>query len=260
VNLAALNPTLIESELFGHRKGSFTGAITDREGWLEVCPPQGTVFLDEIGEVDISIQIKLLRVLQSRVFSRLGETASRQFQGKIIAATNRDLAEEMHAGRFRHDFYYRLCSDVVVVPSLRERIADTPLELEHLVINLAQRAIGQEGEALASEVLQWIDARLGREYPWPGNIRELEQCLRNILVRRSYSPATPTAERVGPHDELISNMLAGEFTADELLRRYCLLVFEATGSYEATAKKLKLDWRTVRARVEEGRSNSGSAT
>ncbi len=100
VNLAALSPTLIESELFGHKRGSFTGAVADREGWLEACPTLGTVFLDEIGEIDVSIQIKLLRVLQSRVFNRLGETTDREFRGKIIAATNRNLAEEMQSGAF----------------------------------------------------------------------------------------------------------------------------------------------------------------
>jgi hypothetical protein len=104
VNLSALSPTLIESELFGHKRGSFTGAVSDRLGWLEVCPALGTVFLDEIGEVETGIQVKLLRVVQSRTFSRLGETAVQLFKGKIIAATNRDLAEEMRRGRFRQDF------------------------------------------------------------------------------------------------------------------------------------------------------------
>jgi transcriptional regulator with GAF, ATPase, and Fis domain len=102
---------LIESELFGHRRGAFTGALADRAGWMEVCPPAGAVFLDEIGEVDSSIQVKLLRVLQSRAFQPLGGTDTRRFEGKIIAATNRDLPVEIRAGRFREDFYYRLCSD-----------------------------------------------------------------------------------------------------------------------------------------------------
>ena len=101
LHLAALSPTLIESELFGHRRGAFTGALQDRAGWLEVCPADGSVFLDEIGEVSAEIQVKLLRVLQERTFQRLGESDSRRFPGKIIAATNRDLAEEMRAGRFR---------------------------------------------------------------------------------------------------------------------------------------------------------------
>jgi Sigma-54 interaction domain len=122
LNPSALSPTLIESELFGHRRGAFTGAVTDRAGWLEVCPPLGTIFLDEIGELDAAIQVKMLRVLQSRTFQRLGETRDRRFSGKLIAATNRELAHEMQAGRFRKDFYYRLCSDLIVTPSLEEQL------------------------------------------------------------------------------------------------------------------------------------------
>jgi transcriptional regulator with PAS, ATPase and Fis domain len=251
VNLSALSPTLIESELFGHKRGSFTGAIADRQGWLEVCPPLGTVFLDEIGEVDAGIQVKLLRVLQSREFVRLGDTAPQQFRGKIIAATNRDLAEEMHCGRFRHDFYYRLCSDIVALPSLAERIRDNPDELPHLVAHLAQRAVGAEADDLAREVVAWIEQHVGRDYAWPGNVRELEQCLRNVLIRKVYRHQSP-AQSVGAdrHDELAGAMLSGELTADELLRRYCTLVFQDTGSFEATARKLKLDRRTVRAKVD----------
>jgi len=251
VNLSALSPTLIESELFGHKRGSFTGAVIDRQGWLEVCPSLGTVFLDEIGEVEISIQVKLLRVLQSREFTRLGETTTQQFRGKIIAATNRDLAEEMRQGRFRHDFYYRLCSDIVDVPALKERIADHPDELPQLVAYLAQRAVGAEAESLADEVVAWIEVHLGRDYAWPGNIRELEQCLRNVLIRRAYTPAQSASPRgpVDAHEELAHAMREGRLTADELLRRYCQLVFATTGSYEATARKLKLDRRTVRAKV-----------
>ncbi len=108
LNLSALSPTLIESELFGHRRGAFTGALQDRAGWLETCEPFGTVFLDEIGDADPAIQVKLLRVLQARTFQRLGDTKPLLFRGKIMAATNRDLAREIQAGRFREDFYYRL--------------------------------------------------------------------------------------------------------------------------------------------------------
>ena len=107
LNLSALSPTLIESELFGHRRGSFTGALEDRQGWLEVCPPFGTVFLDEIGDLDAGIQVKLLRVLQDRRFQRLGESSDHHFEGKVIAATHQDLPRAMRAGRFREDFYYR---------------------------------------------------------------------------------------------------------------------------------------------------------
>jgi transcriptional regulator with PAS, ATPase and Fis domain len=247
-----LSATLIESELFGHKRGSFTGAVDDRQGWLEVCPPLGTVFLDEIGELDSSIQVKLLRVLQSRQFSRIGETESRQFRGKIIAATNRNLAAEMRAGRFREDFYYRLCSDMIEVPGLHARVQDNPAELRHLVGFLAQRAVGPEGAELADEVVRWIEEHLGLDYAWPGNIRELEQCLRNVLIRRSYVPPTgePLALPVTPREELAAALLEGQFTADELLRRYCSLVFAETKSYEATARRLQLDRRTVRAKVD----------
>ncbi|HEV7516623.1 MAG TPA: sigma-54 factor interaction domain-containing protein, partial [Thermoanaerobaculia bacterium] len=158
LNLSALSPTLIESELFGHRRGAFTGAVADRTGWLEVCPPLGTVFLDEIGETELAIQVKLLRVLETRSFQRLGETRGRPFQGKVVAATNRDLAREMQAGRFRADLYYRLCSDLLVTPTLRERIAAAPEELSNLVLFLAQRAVGEGQEELAAEVAREVEA------------------------------------------------------------------------------------------------------
>ena len=144
LNLSALSPTLIESELFGHKRGSFTGAVADRTGWLENCPPLGTVFLDEIGELDPAIQVKLLRVLENRTFNRLGETGVRHFPGKIIAAMNRDPSDRIRDGTFRQDFYYRLCADVVTVPSLRERLADDPGEIRQLIQSLVRRATGED--------------------------------------------------------------------------------------------------------------------
>ncbi len=248
LHLSALPVTLIESELFGHRRGTFTGAIQDRAGWLEVCPPLGTVFLDEIGEIDASIQVKLLRVLQERTFQRLGDTHDRHFRGKIVAATNRDLAAEMQAGRFRQDFYYRLCADVIQTPSLREQLADSPDELPALLRFIAIRIAGiEEADALAEEARQWIDARLGRSYAWPGNVRELEQCIRNIMIRREYHP-TRTIEPA-PHQELAAAVEAGSITADELLRRYCTIVFAHTRSYQETARRLGIDRRTVKDKV-----------
>ena len=250
LNLSALSPTLIESELFGHRRGAYTGALEDREGWLEVCPPLGSVFLDEIGEINDAIQVKLLRVLESRVFQRLGETESRQFNGKLIAATNRDLAREMDAGNFRTDLYYRLCSDIIHTPSLHEQLQDMPGELEILVRFLALRVAGEEVvEALTSEVVEWIDANLGAEYEWRGNVRELEQCVRNIMIRRDYRPAQRSADT--PHQKLANDMAAGGLTADELLSRYCTIVYAQTGSYEAAARQLELDRRTVKSKIDE---------
>ena len=140
VNLSALTPTLIESELFGHVKGAFNGAV-DRVGWLEKCDRHGAVFLDEIGELDGSIQVKLLRVLETRRFEQVGSTRTRVFDGRIIAATNRDLAKEMEAGHFRYDLYFRLCADQVTTPSLAEQLSDRPDDLEDLVRFAVGRAL-----------------------------------------------------------------------------------------------------------------------
>ena len=250
LNLSALSPTLIESELFGHRRGAFTGALEDRPGWLETCPPRGSVFLDEIGEVDVAIQVKLLRVLQTRTFQRLGETRDRTFHGKLVAATNRDLASEMRTGRFRPDLYYRLCSDLILTPSLREQLRDAPGELRTLLRALAARIAGdEEADAVAGETERWIADHLGPEYPWPGNVRELEQCVRNVLVRGEYRPPDPLAPG-DARETLARALLAGGLTADELLRRYCTLVYARTGNYVETARRLGLDRRTVRERID----------
>ena len=249
LNVAALSPTLVESELFGHRRGAFTGAVADREGWLESCGPLATVFLDEIGDLGAEIQIKLLRVLEGRVFQRIGETRERRFSGKIVAATNRDLALEMREGRFRSDFYYRLCADVIHTPTLREQLSDSPEDLRNLLLVIAGRIVGsEEAEAVADEVAEWIAGELGREYPWPGNVRELEQCVRNWVVRREYRPAA--AARAGPEQALAEALARCELSADELLTRYCTLVYAREGSYESAARRLALDRRTVKAKVD----------
>jgi transcriptional regulator with AAA-type ATPase domain len=249
LNPSALSPTLIESELFGHRRGAFTGAVADRSGWLEVCPPLGTIFLDEIGELDPAIQVKLLRVLQGRTFQRLGDTRDRTFQGKIIAATNRDLAREMQVGRFRPDFYYRLCSDLIVTPALQEQLRAAPGERRALVRFIARQVAGEgEAERLAEESERWIAEGLGEDYPWPGNVRELEQCVRNVMIRGEYRPPATTA--VSARQRLAEEVLAGTLSADEVLRRYCTLVYATTGSYLETGRRLDLDRRTVREKID----------
>ena len=250
LNLAALSPTLIESELFGHRRGAFTGAVQDRVGWFEMCPPPGTVFLDEIAEVDISIQVKLLRVLQTRTFQRIGDTRDRRFHGKIIAATNRDLAAEIQTGRFREDLYYRLCSDLIETPSLEEQLQDSPQELRNLLRFIAQRLAGDsEAEPLAGEAERWIEEHLGRDYRWPGNVRELEQCVRNVLVRGEYRPSRPASGST--RDALVEGLLGGSLTVDQLLRRYCTLIYAQTESYQETARRLGLDRRTVKEKIDD---------
>jgi transcriptional regulator with AAA-type ATPase domain len=248
VNLAALTPTLIESELFGHRRGAFTGAHEDREGWLESCGRYGAVFIDEIGELEESIQVKLLRVLQTRAFQRIGETKSRRFDGKVIAATNRDLSSEIKSGRFREDLYYRLCADQVRTPTLREQLGDRADDLENLIQILARRIVGADEVArLCDEVGQWIRTRMPAEYPWPGNMRELEQCVRNVLIRGEYHPQNIPSRGV---DDLAALLATGEATVDELIQRYCRLIYERTGSYQETARRIGLDRRTVKAKIE----------
>jgi len=251
LNLSAMSPTLIESDLFGHSKGSFTGATSNRVGWLELCDPNGTVFLDEIGELDPTIQVKLLRVVQTRAFSRLGETEPRTFQGKLIAATNRDLAEEMQAGRFREDLYYRLCSDLITTTSLREQLASSPDDLHNLVLFVATRIAGEDALQLATEVEQWITNHLGLNYHWPGNIRELEQCVRNCLIRGEYHPRPKKQSPTDPTLRWLQQAESKDLSADELLNHYCRWVYAELGTYEATAERLGLDRRTVKKRVTE---------
>jgi DNA-binding NtrC family response regulator len=249
LNLSALSPTLIESELFGHRRGAFTGAHQDRAGWLEVCPPLGTVFLDEIGEVDLAIQVKLLRVIQTRTFQRLGDSRDRSFRGKIVTATNRNLARDMREGRFREDLYYRLCADLIVTPSLRERLRDSPAELGILLRFVAERVAGPaEAASVASDAERWIAANVPPDYAWPGNVRELEQCVRNVMIRGEYHPSAEP--RAFARDRLVGDFVDGACTADGLLRRYCTLVYHRTGSYQETARRLELDRRTVRDKID----------
>jgi transcriptional regulator with GAF, ATPase, and Fis domain len=249
LNLSALPVTLIESELFGHRRGAFTGAVSDRRGWLEVCEPGGAVFLDEIGDLDPTVQVKLLRVFETRTFQPVGGTTSRRFHGKIIAATNRDLGEAMRDGQFRQDFYYRLCSDVIVTPPLREQLRESPGVLKELLRFITRRVAADGAEGLADEVESWILTHLGIDYAWPGNIRELEQCVRNVLIRKEYQPSRPSP--VSAREQIADAMLQGRLSADALLSQYCTLVFAQTGSYQETARRLQLDRRTVKSKIDQ---------
>jgi transcriptional regulator with AAA-type ATPase domain len=250
INISALSPTLVESELFGHRRGAFTGAVADRKGYLETCPESGSVFLDELGDLDPAIQVKLLRVIETRTFHPVGDTAARQFRGKLITATNRDLTVAMRKGQFREDLYYRLCSDQVTTPSLAEQLADSPGVLRELVLYMSRRVAGPEAEELGREVMQWIEENLGTDYPWPGNYRELEQCVKNVLIRRNYRPAR--AQGNDPLEEFAREARAGQLTVEELVSHYVTIVYHQTGSYEETARRLGLDRRTVKSKVDAG--------
>ncbi|MDO8329541.1 MAG: sigma-54 factor interaction domain-containing protein [Fluviicoccus sp.] len=252
VHLAALPATLLESELFGHRKGAYTGAISDRSGYLETRHASQTVFLDEIGELPPEIQVKLLRVLQNRTFQRLGDSSPREFHGKIVSATHQDLGEAMATGRFREDLYYRLCSDIIQTPSLAMQLQQKPEELEHLLQTVSLRLMGPEAaDALTAEASEWIRTHLPA-HTWPGNMRELEQCVRSILIRGAYNPPKrrQAARDSGPKAELADMILAGSLTQTELTSRYYALVYAQTGSYEAAARKLGTDWRTVKANLD----------
>ena len=255
INLSALPLTLIESELFGHRRGAFTGALEDRKGWLEVCPPQGSVFLDEIGELDPLIQVKMLRVIQARTFQPLGSTKSHSFKGKIVAATHRDVHHAMEQGDFRKDFYYRLCSDIITTPSLHQQIQESPEVLWDLIGYIAQRVAGREWEVVAAEVQAWIGDNLGMQYAWPGNIRELEQCVRNVMIRREYHPSGTLVARID--ERLPDGFQEGSLSLEEICRLYCTHVYSRAGSFVETARRLKIDRRTVKKYVDADFSARG---
>ena len=251
INLSQFPETLIESELFGHRKGAFTGAIEHHQGVFERCDAHGALFLDEIGEVSIPIQIKLLQVLQERTFTPIGGHEKKRFPGRVIAATNRPLAALRRDGRFRDDFFYRLCSDVIEVPTLRQRIAESPAELEQLVRLLVARVSGAQAPELVASVLEALESGLPRGYAWPGNVRELEQAVRRVLLTGRYA-AEPAPTAQSEDEALIEKLRAGELTAEQILARYCALLYRRLGTYAEVARRTGLDPRTSRKYIETG--------
>jgi DNA-binding NtrC family response regulator len=250
LNLSQFPETLIESELFGHKKGAFTGAVEEHEGVFARCSPHGAIFLDEIGDATIPVQIKLLQVLQERTFSPVGSHDKKRFRGRVIAATNRPLDQLRATGQFRDDFYYRLCSDVITVPSLRQRITEDPRELDDLVAHLVLRLTGETSPEAVSMVQTALDTGVGRNYAWPGNVRELEQAVRRILLTRHYAG---DHKAVAPdlRSQLVAGVEHGSLDADAVLSGYCQLLYERHGTYEEVARRTKLDRRTVKAYLEK---------
>jgi two-component system response regulator PilR (NtrC family) len=181
VNCGALPETLLESELFGHMRGAFTGADTNKKGLVEVAE-HGTIFLDEIGEMSQMMQVKLLRVLQERRFRRVGGLEEIDADIRVIAATNQDLAKLVAEGRFREDLYYRINVIPVKLPPLRERQEDIALLAEHFLEKYTQQ-MGKPIRAISNEALGHL-----QRYEWPGNIRELE----NVIERAVALEPTPT--------------------------------------------------------------------
>jgi len=184
LNCAALAETLLESELFGHEKGAFTGAVAQKRGKLELADG-GTLFLDEIGDVPLSVQVKLLRVLQEREFERVGGTRPILVNIRLIAATNRDLEKAMKEGRFRSDLYFRLNVVSVTLPPLRERKEDIPLLASYLVSKLSAKA-GRRVNGLSPEARAYL-----LRYDWPGNVRELENAIEHAVVLGSADVILP---------------------------------------------------------------------
>ena len=176
INCGAIPENLLESELFGHRKGSFTGADRDHRGAVEAAR-DGTLFLDEVGELPASLQVKLLRFLQSGEARPVGSDRAVQVPVRVVAATNRDLRAEVAAGAFREDFYFRLAAYEIVLPPLRARRADIPALVEHFRRRHAERLGLDPQSAVSKEVLEMLAA-----HPWPGNVRELEHVVQRALV------------------------------------------------------------------------------
>jgi transcriptional regulator with GAF, ATPase, and Fis domain len=175
MNCAALSPTLIESELFGHEKGAFTGADKTVKGRFEIADG-GTLFLDEIGELPMNLQAKLLRVLQDGEFERLGSTQSKKVDVRIIAATNKVLKKEIEEGKFRKDLYYRLSAYPITIPPVRERKEDIPLLISHYVEKFS-REMGKTIETVSKKTIEKLV-----NYSWPGNVRELENVIERAVV------------------------------------------------------------------------------
>ena len=248
INLSQYPEPLIESELFGHRKGAFTGAMEKHDGVFARCSPHGAIFLDEIGDVTEPIQIKLLQILQQRTFSPVGAHETLRFEGRVIAATNKPLDRLRREGTFRDDFYYRLCSDQIEVPTLCRRIQESPSELETLVTHILKRMSGDEHGALTDQVLTALERGVGRGYTWPGNVRELEQAVRRILLTGSYAGDSAAAHGTG--DDITDLMARGDLTVKDLTAAYCRQLFARYGRYDEVARRTGLDWRTAKKYIE----------
>ena len=235
INCGALPESLLESELFGHVKGSFTGAVRDKDGLL-VAAAGGTFFLDEIGEMSASTQVKLLRAIQEREVIPVGSTQAVPVDVRIVAATNRDLEEEIARGSFRSDLYYRLNVIQLHLPPLRDRREDIPLLADHFLAR-ANAESGGEERSLTPETLQVL-----AEYDWPGNVRELENALERAVVVSSSSrigpDALPDRVREAPPPRLGSAELPPNPTMEVVERAYILWVLEAEGGNKTRAAEV----------------------
>jgi formate hydrogenlyase transcriptional activator len=212
MNCAAIPSGLLESELFGNEKGAFTGAVSKKIGRLELAD-KGTLFLDEIGEISLELQPKLLRVLQDQEFERLGGTQTLRVNFRLIAATNRELAESVREGEFRTDLYYRLNVFPILLPPLRNRRDDIPLLVEHFVQKIARRM----NKSVKSIPKKTMDAFVA--WNWPGNVRELENFIERSLILTNGSVLTaPLSELQMPAANQARNETLEEAERGHILR------------------------------------------
>src|SRR3954471_4026515 len=254
INCGALPESLLESELFGHVKGSFTGASRDKEG-LFAAAGDGTFFLDEIGETTPATQVKLLRVLQQREVIPVGATEARPVHARVIAATNRDLEEEIKRGNFRSDLYYRLNVISILLPPLRNRPGDIAL-LSEAFLKRAGDVRGEPGRALDTDALEAM-----QQYTWPGNVRELENALERaaILAKGATITLGSLPERVvePKSDPLVSDAPQANPTLDTIERAYIMWVLENEGGNKArTAEVLGIDSSTLYRKLSRYGLNS----
>jgi len=247
VHCAALSESLLESELFGHEKGAFTGAVNSRKGRFELADG-GTIFLDEIGEISQSVQIKILRVLQEKEFERVGGEKTIKSDVRIVAATNRDLLAEIEAGNFREDLYYRLNVVNVVVPPLRERKDDIPL----LATSFLKEFADENGKDIVGIDSKTMTALYN--YNWPGNIRELRNCIENCVVLTTNSvikvdDLPPSVVARGNSGEY---KLDGNITLAEAEKQIILTTLDQNrGNKSKTAEILGIGRKTLHRKLNE---------
>jgi formate hydrogenlyase transcriptional activator len=244
VNCAAIPTGLLESELFGHERGAFTGAIAQRIGRFELANG-GTIFLDEVGDIPLELQPKLLRVLQEQEFERLGGSHTIRVDVRLVAATNRDLAEMVAARTFRSDLYYRLRVFPLVMPPLRERQEDIPALVRYFVEKYARR-MNRTVDTIPAETLDLLT-----HYPWPGNIRELEN-----LIERAVIVSPGPVLRV-PHSELQpgAGIVEGNMTLQAAEREHILKALETTswvlGGPNGAAARLGMKRTTLQSKMRK---------
>jgi DNA-binding NtrC family response regulator len=235
VNCSALSESLLESELFGHEKGSFTGAVARKRGWFEVADAS-TLFLDEVSETSPQMQAKLLRVLQERQFERVGGTDPIRVDFRLISATNRDLKADVAAGRFREDLYYRLSVISLKIPPLRERSEDIPLLVGQFLSTCSRR----EGKQISSVSPELMERLV--QYPWPGNVRELEHAIERAVVvaasdRLTLDTFPEEIQEWSPTGRAAARPLE-ELTFEEMERVLIEKTLERTGGNKSQAARL----------------------